>query len=153
LAATVGVLGGVGGAFVGGCAANQGQAEGFKRERAAARQDLRTEVYGEYLGTAEAYVLSNALSLTEAEKGEWLVKLFVSRARVFLVRENIDVEKAAEAITAAVTDDEEEMAAREACGEDLACHLSLDEEQYNAYVEAGNTFLSRARQEIAETAE
>ena len=134
--------------------ANQGQAEGFKRERAAARQDLRTEVYGDYLGTAEAYVLSNALGLTEAEKGEFLVKLFVSRARVFLVFQNTDVRVAAEGITAAVLDDtQEEVDARIACGKDRECHESLDEEQYAAYLAAGDKFLLSARQEIAEIAE
>lgn len=160
LAATLGVIGGLAGALAGGFIANHGQVEEFKRDRAAARQDLRTDVYGEYLGTAEAYVLANLLGLTDAEKNAQLVKLFVTRARVFLVREDIEVEKAAEAITAAVLDDTKaEMDERTACeemptgGPRDACYQRLDDRQYKAYLRAGDGFLATARQEIADTAE
>jgi hypothetical protein len=162
VAAGIGLIGGLGGALVGGWLANRGQEKQFESERAAAAQELRREAYADYLGTAEAFVVSYAEPQAstdaeertlEAERRALVQKLFVSRARVFLVRENIDVEKAAEAITAALFDDELEAAAREACGKDQACLDSLDDKQYNAYVEAGNTFLSRARQEITETAE
>ena len=105
-------------------------------------------------------MLANALGLTEAEKNAQLVKLFVTRARVFLVREDIDVARAAEEITAAVLDDtKEEVDARAACEAKPEgrprdeCNAPLDDEQYKAYVEAGDGFLATARQEIADTAE
>ena len=150
-AATVGVLGGVGGALVGGFVANAGQAEGFKRERAAAKQDLRTEVYGAYLGTAEGFVLTNAVNAEQARKNDWLVKVFVARARVYLVTDDDEVAKAAEAVTTALIDNSAEAAQRAACGDDKACLERLDEKQYAAYKNAGDEFLSRSRQEIAET--
>ncbi|MDQ5874067.1 MAG: hypothetical protein M3526_01635 [Actinomycetota bacterium] len=61
LAAALGVLGGVGGAFVGGSMANEGQERQFEADRAAAIQDLRIETYGNYLGTAQE-VLGLALA-------------------------------------------------------------------------------------------
>ena len=58
-AAAVGVLGGVGGALVGGFIANANQAEGFRRERAAAVEDLRVEAYADFLGTAQGLVVAS----------------------------------------------------------------------------------------------
>jgi len=49
LAAVVGVLGGMGGALVGGFVANQGQTQRFEIERQAAIQDVHTEAYATYL--------------------------------------------------------------------------------------------------------
>ena len=46
LAAVVGVIGGIGGAYIGGAVANEGQETRFERERAAALQDLRMDTYG-----------------------------------------------------------------------------------------------------------
>jgi hypothetical protein len=57
LAAVVGVLGGMGGAFVGGSVANQGQEQRFESEREAARQDVREDTYGAYLQAATGLLL------------------------------------------------------------------------------------------------
>jgi hypothetical protein len=161
LAATVGVLGGLGGALVGGFLANQGQAEGFKRERAAARQDVRIDAYADYLGKAEGFVSSFAVEPeTDAQKREFeaeqfalFLDLFVSRARVFLVFEDDAVLKAAEAISAEITSEptDEEI---EACKDEEK--PETPESEFDAcvlrdYQTAGNEFIRVAREEIAET--
>jgi hypothetical protein len=53
LAAALGVLGGVLGALAGGCIANKGQESRFERERQAQIQDMRTEVYADFVGAAD----------------------------------------------------------------------------------------------------
>ena len=147
-AAAVGVLGGVGGALVGGFIANQNQEEGFRRERAAAKQDLRVEAYADFLGTAEGLVEAYRAE-DEAKVQELLVKLFVSRARVRLVFENPEVEKAATNVGDAVTSDATEEES-ETCDGDQTC---IDQEQFDDYEAAAKAFLARAREEIAGTAE
>ena len=96
LAAAIGVLGGVGGALVGGFAANEGQEKGFERERAAAIQDLRIEEYGTFIGTAEEVSLTLVASSPEDELRQTFKRLLVAKARVFLVEtEGADVGAAA----------------------------------------------------------
>lgn len=53
LAAAVGVLGGVLGAVAGGWIANKGQESSFERERKAQIQDMRMEVYADFVGAAD----------------------------------------------------------------------------------------------------
>jgi hypothetical protein len=53
LAAVVGVLGGMGGALVGGSVANEGQLQRFETERAAQVQDMRVEAYVDFLGAID----------------------------------------------------------------------------------------------------
>ena len=53
LAAIVGVLGGMGGAFVGGYVANQGQKQRFEHEQAVRIQNLRRETYVNYVRELE----------------------------------------------------------------------------------------------------
>jgi hypothetical protein len=55
--ALLGVLGGIGGAFVGGSIANEGQDQRFKNEREAARHDLRQDAYANYLQEGYGYLL------------------------------------------------------------------------------------------------
>jgi len=149
-AAAVGVLGGVGGALVGGFIASQNQEEGFRRERAAAKQDLRVEAYADFLGTAQGLVVV-AQTDDKAKEQELLVKLFVSRARVLLVFENPEVGKAATNVRDAATSEptEEEIAN---CGGDRDSQCVWDK-KLKDYVAAGEVFLALAREEIAATAE
>jgi hypothetical protein len=51
LAAVVGIVGGVGGAYVGGSVANKGQEQQFENQRAAQVQDLLIDTYRNYLET------------------------------------------------------------------------------------------------------
>jgi hypothetical protein len=57
LAATVGVLGGLGGALIGGLIANEGQQDQLESERDAAREALREEAYAGYLAAANTLFL------------------------------------------------------------------------------------------------
>jgi hypothetical protein len=149
-AAAVGVLGRVGGALVGGFIANQGQEEGFRRERAAAKQDLRMEAYADFLGTAQGLVTRILVEGDEAKAEEWLVKLWVSQARVLLVFENPEVAEAATRLGDEVARGPTEQEI-ETCGrENLEC---LSAENLNTYEAAASEFLAPAREEIAETAE
>ena len=53
LAATLGLLGGVAGAAVGGYIANKGQEQQFRQERAERIRDLRMDTYAKFLRAAE----------------------------------------------------------------------------------------------------
>jgi hypothetical protein len=64
LAAAVGVLGGMGGALVGGYISNQGQEQQFENQQEAARVDLRRDAYARYL--QEGYGMLFALQLKHA---------------------------------------------------------------------------------------
>jgi hypothetical protein len=85
LAAAIGVLGGVGGALVGGFAANEGQEKGFERERAAAIQDLRIKEYGTFIGTADEVALTLFANAPVDEIRQTYKRLLAAKARVFLV--------------------------------------------------------------------
>jgi hypothetical protein len=53
LAATLGLLGGIAGAFIGGKVANEGQEKQFQNQRIAQLQDLLIADYGNYVRAAE----------------------------------------------------------------------------------------------------
>jgi hypothetical protein len=135
LAAVVGVLGGIGGALIGGYVANQGQEQRFERERAAAIQDLRIDAYGALLGTGQEVTVMFESDAPNAEKREALVRLFAAEARVALVAETPKVADAA-------------LAVREALTQPASTPI---QNQIDDYVQAANTFLRVAREEIAET--
>jgi hypothetical protein len=52
LAAVVGLLGGMGGALVGGWVANEGQQQRFEEEQEAQARELRVEAFAEFLQSA-----------------------------------------------------------------------------------------------------
>jgi hypothetical protein len=85
LAAAIGVVGGVGGALVGGFWVNQGQEEGFERERAAAIQDLRIKEYRTFMGTADELSLTLLAYRPVDEISETYRRLLVAKAGVLLV--------------------------------------------------------------------
>jgi hypothetical protein len=57
LAAVVGLIGGVGGAYVGGEVSNNGQEQQFENQRLAEVQDLLIGAYGNYLRASSRWVL------------------------------------------------------------------------------------------------
>ena len=65
LAAVLGVLGGMGGALVGGSIAKQTQEQTFENQRQAARDDLRRDAYTNYLQRAIGYLLQLQLKDTD----------------------------------------------------------------------------------------
>ena len=109
LAAAVGVIGGVGGAYVGGVVAN----EQSEKERAAALQDLRRDAYGDFLGTVQELRAKDIELRTDPdginrrdqdELDEIAVRLYVAKARVDLVSDSGAVEDAAAKVLDEVTD-------------------------------------------------
>jgi hypothetical protein len=70
LAATVGVLGGMGGALVGGYISNQGQQQQFEDERKAAIDDLRQDSYANYLQAGYGYLLGVQLKHAQVKVTE-----------------------------------------------------------------------------------
>jgi hypothetical protein len=135
LAAVVGVLGGIGGALIGGYVANQGQQQRFDSERAAAIQDLRIDAYGALLGTGQEVTIVFESDAPDAETRAALVRLFAAEARVALIAQTSKVADAARAV-------------REALTQPSSAPV---QKQIDDYVQAANTFLVVAREEIAET--
>jgi hypothetical protein len=103
-AAAVGDVGGVGGAYIGGVVANEGQEQQSQSERAAAIQDLRRDAYGEFLGTAqELQVAFFAGDYSQAALNAIAVRLYVAKARVDLVTDKAAVKKAAAGVVDKLT--------------------------------------------------
>jgi hypothetical protein len=150
LAAALGVLGGVLGALVGGWIANEGQENRFERERAAAEQDLRREVYGTYLGTAQE-VWATALKNLDASPDEKAaaaeevdavaVQLFVAESRLRLVAKNDEVEVAAHRLREVLVGGE---------GEDYSGDEAGIREQTKDLEEATKGFIAVAQTDIGD---
>ena len=66
IAASLGVIGGVGGAIVGGALTNAGQEQQIESEREAAEEDLRRVTYAQFLAAADAVATQWAVA-----KEEW----------------------------------------------------------------------------------
>jgi hypothetical protein len=109
LVAAVGVAGGVGGAFVGGKMANEGQEKQSESERAAAKQALRVDAYADYLGSAEALVGKLSLDFSESESKEAVIRLLSDGARAVIVAGQAEViRQEANAVTKAVLNEDED---------------------------------------------
>jgi hypothetical protein len=106
MAAAVGVLGGMGGALIGGYVANQGQEQRFQAEREASMTDLRRETYATYLRAADRllarWTITGGSLRTEKERSEFLeaelIPIVTAQAAVDLVA-NDEVQHAAVDIT------------------------------------------------------
>jgi len=133
LAAALGVLGGIGGAFIGGSLANAGAEKRLEKERAAQVQDIRIDVYGTYLGTADE--LATAwLEGDQEEIADGIKKLFVAEAKVSVIAEDQDAfETAAQQINQILTNE------------------GLTQEGLPQYQLAYKAFLDFARDEIEQT--
>jgi hypothetical protein len=148
VSAGVGVLGGLGGTLIGAYVANQGQDRRLDRERRDAIRDVHREAFANYLGATEEYVIDNLAGAPEPTKREALVRIFVARARVFIVAPKLT--KAAEDVTnVLITDDYQQK--KDEVGCDDACENLVDKTQEQDYEKAGNRFLRKAVHEIAET--
>jgi hypothetical protein len=96
VAAGIGLIGGLGGALVGGWLANEGQEKQLKSDRAAAAQELRRDAYGEFVGSADEVALTLLASAPEDEIRSAFRRLLVTKARVLIVAEgNVGVGEAA----------------------------------------------------------
>jgi len=135
-AAAVGVLGGVGGAIVGGSLANAAEETRLESEREAAIVDLRRATYAKWVGAADAYAFTNLAAaelFTEGEEVE-AVK-FVAPQLLDFFTADAAVDLIAKTALADATDEMEEK-----LGEG-----PVDEETYNML---RNRFIQLAREEI-----
>lgn len=94
-AAFLGVAGGMGGAFVGGYVANEGQQQNFENERVLRVQDLRRDTYVRFIQELESHFFL----------GGTPEKARTAQAAVLLVSSAAIRQAAAEATEAANTDD------------------------------------------------
>ena len=94
LAAVLGLLGGIGGAAVGGYVANKGQEQRFKEERAARIRDVRINAYVRFLRAAE----NGKFHAREVEDSV----LYTAEAEVALVARSNALRRAAERLTESV---------------------------------------------------
>jgi hypothetical protein len=136
LAAGLGVLGGIAGAFIGGYVANEGQERRFEREQAAASQDLRREAYGTYIGFAQEVIATQLAGGTQDEVNEVAVRLYPAEARIALVAESDAVTDAAAVLTQALIVEDSERASK------------TDAELEEEYEQAFDNFLTVARDEL-----
>jgi hypothetical protein len=87
-AAALGLIGGIGGAYIGGKVANEGQQKQFENQRIAQIQDLLVADYGKYLRAAEVVVEDAGLPptlRTNVKKTADLVEFSAAEAEVHLV--------------------------------------------------------------------
>jgi hypothetical protein len=105
LAAFVGLIGGLGGAYIGGSVANKGQHQQFKDERKAATADLRRATYANYLQVADTLAVRLEIR-REIGQGalppEKVVPLIRAAAAVALSTDKEQVRAAADEMTRAL---------------------------------------------------
>jgi adenylosuccinate lyase len=94
LAAVLGLLGGIGGAAVGGYVANKGQEQQFEEERAARIRDERLDTYVRFLRAAENE------RIHPAETSDDVIN--TASAEVALVARSAALREAAERLTASL---------------------------------------------------
>ena len=70
LAAVIGLAAGIGGAWIGGSVANEGQQKQFKNQRLAHAQDLLEAEYSNFLGAAQAVVTDRNLARQATKIGD-----------------------------------------------------------------------------------
>jgi hypothetical protein len=91
VAAVVGVLGGMGGAYVGGYVANEGQKQRFEEQQVAQRLELRRETFAAYLRAVQGVIT-----------GSHAETLLTPEANVEIVAQGREVREAALDVAASV---------------------------------------------------
>jgi CHASE1-domain containing sensor protein len=125
LAAVVGLLGGMGGAYIGGSVANEGQQQRFESEQAAESRDLRRDADADFLEACEALNFGGTSTTPAARVGE----LFAAEARVTLVTSSSEVRAAALKLL-------------------NACHSGLLSEDPAKYQAVRDSFIDAAQREV-----
>jgi len=105
LAAVVGLIAGVGGAYVGGEVANKGQQQQFENQRAAEVQDLLIAAYARYLrdATATAAATGDDRQQKHAKTKELAARALASETEVEFKAASPAVDDAARRLYDAVT--------------------------------------------------
>ncbi len=112
-AAVVGVLGGMGGAFIGGWVTNRGQDERLKNERAAARWDSRQATYANYLQAADELLLKGQIDkdpnatirISDAEAKASIAAAVAAEAAVEIIAD-VRLRRVTENLTTALSSEE-----------------------------------------------
>jgi hypothetical protein len=91
IAAIVGVLGGMGGAFIGGYVANEGEQQRFNEERTAQTEDFRRDTFAKFLAAAESYRF----------RGGTPDSVLADEAKVSLLTRSTEVREAARSVSRA----------------------------------------------------
>jgi len=112
----------------------KGRTDGSERERAAEIQDLRLDEYSTFIGAAQEVVGKYTSGSGDAEVRAALVRLSIAQARVAFIRENAEVEEAADALVRTLGDGE-----------------GSTEQHLANYRQAADSFLAAARDEIGTT--
>jgi hypothetical protein len=113
VAAVVGLLGGMAGAYVGGSVANNGQQQRFESEREAARQDIRQETFAKYLQVANGLLVKlqikaqGAAPVTDQELKQGVLDAVAAEAAVDLLADSELQDVANELVTALAREDVE----------------------------------------------
>jgi hypothetical protein len=95
VAAVVGLLGGMGGAYVGGSVANEGQQQRFENEQEAETRDLRVDAYADLLKACEAAFFIEGEALGPVQTSQRVADLRAAQARASLVTSSTEVREAA----------------------------------------------------------
>ena len=95
LAAVVGLLGGMGGAFVGGWVANEGQRNQFEDEQEAETRNLRIDAYVDLLDACETAFYIPEEGLSDTERNQRVADLRTSQQRASLLTSRSEVREAA----------------------------------------------------------
>jgi hypothetical protein len=135
LAAGIGVVGGVGGAAIGGSIANQGQRERSQTEREAQIQDLLVDTYSSYIRTAGGayFALAGNPGLSDAKKSQLIGAVEGGQAEVVFITASDDVAQTSDRIEELLTE--------------LANGTPVRRDTYR---DARNDFITAAEQSIEE---
>jgi CHASE1-domain containing sensor protein len=93
-AAIVGLLGGMGGAYIGGTVANEGQQQRFENEQKAETRNLRVDAYVDLLTACET-AFYTAGNTSETERNRRVGNLRAAQARASLMTSSTEVRTAA----------------------------------------------------------
>jgi hypothetical protein len=94
LAAAVGLLGGIGGAYVGGKVANERQQDRFENEQRVEARNIRMDAYVDFLKACEtAFNFSDKLDPVQVSRG--VGELYAAQSRASLVTSSADVAETA----------------------------------------------------------
>jgi hypothetical protein len=132
-AAALGVLGGVGGALIGGYLANEGAERRFDQERAAQLGDQRSEAYGNFLGTSLEVSTDLLFGRPEDEQADSIARLYVTQAKAIIAAHDQEVTAVETSQVTEILDPDEG---------------SYSEDQLDAYVREAEDVFRLARSEI-----
>jgi hypothetical protein len=98
VAAVVGLVGGIAGAYVGGQVSNDGQEQQFKNQREAELQDLLVDAYTDYLRANSRWFLAVASGVSGADEEELRGEVLATESQVEFLAADDTVDHAAQVL-------------------------------------------------------